>query len=291
MLDPIWLRSFVAVAELQSFTEAATRAGIRQSTVSEHVRKLEAACGKRLFARDTHSVEITTDGEAMLGFARSILDVNERAMRHFAQGDMRGNIRLGASEDVVLSGLPLVLKQFMDAHPQVELELTVGVSETLRSKLDSGKLDIVLQKRLESEARGTLVWRDPLIWASAPDFRFAPDRPIPLVVLAPPAITRTIALAALENSGCHWRVICSSDSQSGVYAALRAGLGIAPHAKCLLPPDLTIVRAKVLPDLGATEFVIVRRKGAHSTPLEALYSILLNSRMLRRSHRTRLSED
>jgi len=51
------------------------------------------------------------------------------------------------------------------------------------------------------------------------------------------------------------------------------------------------VRAKVLPDLGATEFVIVRRKGAHSTPLEALYSILLNSRMLRRSHRTRLSED
>ena len=121
MLDPIWLRSFAAVAELQSFTEAATRAGIRQSTVSEHVRKLETACGKRLFARDTHSVEITADGEAMLGFARSILDVNERAMRHFAQGGLRGNIRLGVSEDVVLSGLPLVLKQFMDAHPRVEL--------------------------------------------------------------------------------------------------------------------------------------------------------------------------
>jgi len=286
MLDPVLLRSFAAVAESQSFTEAAIRVGAGQSTVSEHIRKLEAACGRRLFARDTHSVEITVDGEAMLGFARSILDVNERAARHFTQGGLFGNIRLGVSEDVVLSGLPLVLKQFTDAHPQVELELTVGVSETLRSKLDSGKRDLILQKRLKSETRGTLVWRDPLIWASAPDFRLAPDRPIPLVLLAPTAITRAVALAALENSGCHWHVICSSDSQSGVYAALRAGLGIAPHAKSLLPPGLTIMRAKVLPDLGATEFVIVRRKGAHGPSLEALSSILLNSRILRRSNRT-----
>lgn len=43
MLDPVWLNSFAAVAQSLSFTEAAARLGIRQSTVSEHIRKLEAA--------------------------------------------------------------------------------------------------------------------------------------------------------------------------------------------------------------------------------------------------------
>src|SRR3546814_9982947 len=78
MLDPNWLKSFVAVARTLSFTLAGASLNLRQSTVSEHVRKLEAACGRRLFVRDTHSVRLTIDGEAMIGFARSILDTNDR---------------------------------------------------------------------------------------------------------------------------------------------------------------------------------------------------------------------
>src|SRR3546814_5568150 len=57
---------FVAVARTLSFTLAGASLNLRQSTVSEHVRKLEAACGRRLFVRDTHSVRLTIDGEAMI---------------------------------------------------------------------------------------------------------------------------------------------------------------------------------------------------------------------------------
>lgn len=69
MFEPVQLRTFLAVAQTLSFTQAAHRLGLRQSTVSQHVRKLETTAGRRLFTRDTHGVELTEDGEAMLGFA------------------------------------------------------------------------------------------------------------------------------------------------------------------------------------------------------------------------------
>ncbi|MET9972509.1 LysR family transcriptional regulator, partial [Streptomyces sp. NPDC006356] len=45
MYDPSHLRTFLAVAQTLSFTQAARRLGLRQSTVSQHVRRLEDAAG------------------------------------------------------------------------------------------------------------------------------------------------------------------------------------------------------------------------------------------------------
>ncbi|CAM5663064.1 LysR substrate-binding domain-containing protein [Streptomyces hirsutus] len=63
------------------------------------MRRLEDATGRQLFTRDTHSVELTEDGEAMLGFARRILDVHEQAAQFFTRTRLRGRLRFGASED------------------------------------------------------------------------------------------------------------------------------------------------------------------------------------------------
>src|SRR5215469_2166257 len=101
MLDPDLLESFLAVAQARSFSEAGRRLGLRQSTISQHVRRLEEAAGRRLFIRDTHSVVPTADGEAMEDFARSILDSQQRAMAYFAGSQLRGRVRFGASEDFV----------------------------------------------------------------------------------------------------------------------------------------------------------------------------------------------
>ena len=108
MFDPNLLATFVTVAKARSFTEAGRRLGLQQSTVSQHVRRLEKAASRRLFVRDTHSVALTADGEAMLGLAQGILEANERARRYFAGSELRGRVRFGASEDFVQSRLPEV---------------------------------------------------------------------------------------------------------------------------------------------------------------------------------------
>src|SRR6201985_3457130 len=112
MLDPVLLQTFLAVAQTRSFTQAGERLGLRQSTVSQHVRKLEEQAGRRLFVRDTHSVTATADGEAMVEFARNILAANERAQRYFAGSHVRGRLRFGASEDFVASRLQEGLREF-----------------------------------------------------------------------------------------------------------------------------------------------------------------------------------
>ena len=236
MLDPVLLQTFLAIAQTRSFTQAAERLGLRQSTVSQHIRKLEEEAGRRLFVRDTHSVTTTADGEAMIEFARGILAANERAERYFAGSQLRGRLRFGASEDFVASLLPEVLREFVRTHPLVEFELTVGLSGELNEKLERGELDLVCGKRRPGEDRGRLVWRDRLAWVTGDLRRLDPSTPVPLILYSPPSITREIALAALERCGRPWRIVCTSGSLSGL---ARRGARRARRHGCLgrLDPD------------------------------------------------------
>ena len=258
MLDPVLLQTFLAISQTRSFTQAAARLGLRQSTVSQHIRKLEEETGRRLFVRDTHSVTPTADGEAMIEFARGILAANERAERYFAASQLRGRLRFGASEDFVASLLPDVLREFVRTHPLVEFELTVGLSGELNEKLGRGELDLVCGKRRPGEDRGRLVWRDRLAWVSGDRRTLDPATPVPLILYSPPSITREIALAALERCGRPWRIVCTSGSLSGLRAAALAGLGISIFSEGLIPAGLAeIPSGHGLPDLGTVEFVLL----------------------------------
>ena len=289
MLDPVLLESFLAVAHARNFSEAGRRLGLRQSTISQRIRKLEEAAGRRLFIRDTHSVVLTADGEAMEGFARSILEADERARRYFAGSQLRGRVRFGASEDFVTSRLPEVLADFVRQHPLVDLELTVDLSATLYQMLDAGDIDLVLCKRRPGDERGRLVWRDRLAWIGTEATRIDPALPLPLILYTPPSITRTAALETLERAGRPWRIVCSSGSLSGLRAAALAGLGVTVHARGLMPEGLSEMPAVYrLPELGDVEFVVLGAARQERAPAGELATALLaNGRRLQRleSHR------
>jgi DNA-binding transcriptional LysR family regulator len=271
VFDPVLLRTFLVVAETRSFTQAARRLGVRQPTVSQHVRKLEQATGRSLFLRDTHSVELTGDGEAMTGFARNILDASERATAYFAGPELRGRVRFGASEDFVLGPLTDVLRRFRDRHPLVDLELTVELSEMLHERLRVGDLDLVLGKRRPGERQGRLMWREPSAWAGAPDLRLDPVAPVPLIAFPQPSITRAQALDALRRTGREWRIACTSGSLNGLRAAALAGLGVCVFARSLIPAGLAEICPDVeLPDLGQVEFALTARSTVLPRPVAAL---------------------
>ncbi|MFI8402939.1 LysR substrate-binding domain-containing protein [Streptomyces sp. NPDC003444] len=278
MYEPTQLRTFLAVAQTLSFTRAADRLGLRQSTVSQHVRRLEEATGRPLFSRDTHRVELTEDGEAMLGFARTILQAHERAAAFFGGTRLRGRLRFGASEDFVTTRLPEILESFRREHPEVDLELTVELSGTLQARLAAGRLDLILAKRRGTEGGGRLVWEDSLIWIGSPGLRIEPDRPVPLILYPPPGITRARALEALEAQGRAWRIACTSSSLSANVAAARAGLGVMAHTRGLVPPGLVPVPPRAgLPDLGEVGFVLRRgrRGGEAQEAADALAEAIL----------------
>jgi DNA-binding transcriptional LysR family regulator len=275
VFDPNLLATFVTVAQARSFSEAGRRLGLQQSTVSQHVRRLEEAASRRFFVRDTHSVALTADGEAMLGLAQGILKANERARRYFAGSELRGRVRLGVSEDFVQSRLPEVLRELTRAHRAIDLELTVGLSSGLLEALDTGQLDLVLAKRRPGEDRGQLVRREKLVWLGSDPALADPDRPLPLILYPPPGISRAIALEVLERTGRSWRIVCTSSSFSGLNAAALAGLGITVQGDGFVPAGLTVLPG--LPELGHIEFVIAGPGRTLRGPADALATAILDN--------------
>src|SRR3712207_4348351 len=192
------LRTFVALAETLSFTQAAARLQLSQPTVSQHVRRLEKAAGRALVARDTRAVKLTDNGEAMLGFARSILAAEDQAVTYFTGSAMRGRLRFGAADDLALTQLPQVLRDFRQLYPQINLELTVSQSGTLTKRLQAGQLDLAFLKQESGTSQGRLVRRDSLAWVAHKDLRVDESGLVPLIAYPTPSLSRRYAVAALE---------------------------------------------------------------------------------------------
>ncbi len=279
--DPEQLRSFVAVAQALSFTQAAERLGLSQPTVSQHVRKLELVAGRSLLIRDTRSVSLTADGEAMAGFAREILAVHEKAVGFFTGSGLRGRLRFGVTDDLALTPLPKILRQFRQLYPRIDLELTVAQNDVLRRRIDSGHLDVAFVKRAADEperADSTLVRRDRLVWAAAEGQRLDPNLPVPLVVYQAPSLSRSVGVRALEDAGRPCRITCTVRGVNGVIAAVRAGLGLAVFARSLMPGDLVELGAGAdLPDLPSIDLVLLTGPRAAAESATALKTAILSS--------------
>ncbi|OBQ71214.1 LysR substrate-binding domain-containing protein [Mesorhizobium erdmanii] len=273
MLDLVQLRSFVTVQQMGSFTFAAERLGLGQSTVSQHISKLEAAIGRQLLARDTHKVMLTPDGEALLGHARTMLSIEGQVQALFTAQRLRGTLRLGVSEDLVASRLPLVLEDFVRSHPSVDLELTVALSGVLYQMQDNGELDLVLAKRRLGDSRGRLVYREPLVWLARDPEHVLSLAALPLIAFPAPSVTRSIALEVLERHRMPWRIVCTCGSLSGLTAAARAGMGVLVQPQSMSPSGLKEIGS--LPQLEDVEFVLIPSKGADRALVSALSEDIL----------------
>jgi DNA-binding transcriptional LysR family regulator len=276
--DPELLRTFLAVAQSLSFTRAAANLGLGQPTVSQHVRKLEDAVGRPLFVRDTRSVTLTVDGEAMAGFARSILAAHEQAVGYFTGSGLSGRIRFGVTDDLALTPVPSILRDFRQLYPRIDLELTVSQSSALQRRVESGHLDVAFVKQAPGEEHGRLVRRDRLVWAAAPGTKLEAGQRVALVVYQSPSISRSLGVRALEQAGLPYRVTCSVRGVLGVVAATRAGLGVAIFARSLIPGGLVELPGSAgLPDVGEIDLVLLASSRPVSQPAEALTAAILAS--------------
>ncbi len=277
MFDPVLLRSFVAVAETRSFTQAASRLGLSQPTISQHIRKLETAAGRVLVLRDTRAVSLSDNGEAMLGFAHTILAAQDQASSYFTGTAMRGRLRFGSADDLALTQLPGILRDFRQLYPQINLELTVNQSGTLLRRLHAGHLDLVFIKQDPGWDEGRLVRRDRMVWVGHRGLEVDRTQPVPLIAYPAPALSRTYAIRALEEAGRTWRITCNVREVNGVVAAARAGIGVAVLAQSLIPADLVQVSpSQGLPELGEVDFTLVSNPTTKSEPVEALTAAIMS---------------
>jgi DNA-binding transcriptional LysR family regulator len=277
--DPDLLATLLAVEQTGSFTQAAARLGIRQPTVSQHIRRLEESTGRVLVLRDTHSVSLTADGEAMAGFARTILGAHEDAASYFNGTRPRGRLRIGMSDDLALTGLPQILRDFRRDNPLVDFDLTVDQSGLLHRRLEEDKLDVFIGKRPRGEERGRLVKRDRLVWVGTPNTKLDLSKPVPLVIYPAPSVSRSEIHRALSRAKLPYRSVCVCRGVNGLIAAVAAGIGVSALAASLVPAQLTALGpAHRLPELGSIDLLLLTNPRTEQRPaVRALTTTVLAS--------------
>jgi DNA-binding transcriptional LysR family regulator len=278
MFDPALLATFLAVAETRGFTNAGLRLGISQPTVSQHIGRLEKAAGRTLVTRDTREVRLTDNGDAMAGFARTILAAHTAAESYFSGSAMSGRLRFGAADDLAITQLPRILRHFRQLYPQINLELTVNQSAPLRRRLAAGHLDLIFVKQTAGEsAEGTRVAGDSMVWMAQEKLQIETGRPVPLIAYQAPSLSRQLAIDALESDGRTWRITCNTRDVNGMLAAVRAGMGVAAFPFSLIPSDLVKVSRRFsLPDLGDVDYVLVANPAAPREAVDALTTAIMS---------------
>jgi len=257
-LPPELLRSFVAVAKTGSFTAASERVCLSQSTVSQHIRRLEELLDRPLFERDTRNVRLSRHGEELHRYATRILDLMDEAVESVCGPPLDGPVRLGLSEDFASTRLTTALASFMQRNPEVELSITTGLSGDLFRDLDEERYDLVLAKRVSGSHRGRVIRAEPLHWCvgegSPIDGR---EAVLPLAVHPEPSIARSRIFETLKAGGRPYKVVITSSSVAVLQAAVTAGLGVSAFGGYVIPKGLVRL-AEGLPDLGTMDYVIDR---------------------------------
>ncbi|NEX61252.1 LysR family transcriptional regulator [Noviherbaspirillum galbum] len=120
------MRTFLRVAELGSFTQAADSLGLSKASISSAIRELETALGARLLQRTTRKVQMTPDGLLFYGRCRDMLAELDEVQTMFQNdnaaltGRLRVDMPIGVARNIVIPALPA----FLGAHPRLQVELS-----------------------------------------------------------------------------------------------------------------------------------------------------------------------
>jgi len=257
-LDTSLLHTFVAIADVRSFTGAGRRLNLSQSAVSAQIARLEEQVGRALLARNTRSVTLTEHGQMLLGYARAMLNLSEEARTRLGTGQaVDVTLRIGASEDFAGGWLPDVMRRHGVARRGLRLDLTVDIGDSLFRRHASGEFDLVIGSRCAHTGQGATLWREPLVWAFA-RHEPLPEGDVPLACFPDPCPYRGAAIKALALAGMPYRIACESPSVTGIRTFARAGIAIAPVPRSAIDDTLRELGASEgLPALPEMEFVMM----------------------------------
>lgn len=268
VLDIAPLRSLVAVADCGGFHRAAAVLHMTQSAVSQHVRRIEAVVGGPVVERSGRGVAFTELGHRVLGHARGILAAHDAALIDLGAAEEQV-LLIGATEhgaDVMLPALTAALGERL---PNWRLRFRLDRNVMLADALEHGLVDLAVMLDGSgmdpAHASGTLA----LKWVSGRGFAAQANQPLPVVMFSEPCTLREPTFATLDRCGTDYRIAAESANLSGLFAAVRSGLGVAllpmigrlPDGLCLaegLPPASrasVFVRGRAGVDTGVLDTV------------------------------------
>ena len=237
------LQVFIAVAEREHITRAASALGLAPPSVSAAVASLEREFGTKLFHRVGRGIAATEGGRLLLEQARALVnhaDAVKLAMREFA-GLARGRLAIKASQTIASHFLPPRLVDFHRAYPGVVLLVSVGNSAEVVEAIIHGAIELGFVESPEDEFGDPrlaveMIARDELVMVVSADHPWVTSEKLSVddltagrwVLREDGSGTRAAFVKALAVLGVPYRdlnIAIELPSNEAVLAAVLAGAG------------------------------------------------------------------
>lgn len=233
------LRTFLTVVELGGHSKAGAVLGRSQPAISLQIRRLEELVRAPLLVQEGRVIQPTQAGEALLSYAREMVRINDEAIRYFHRADVAGVLRIGLPTDYAVDFLQKTLTDFLQRHPDVDLEIHCDLSRALHQHLRSDDLDIIVatmtSPRMPYLSR---VWVEQPIWAGAEGVAHPKEGPVNLGAHLEGCDYRSRMIGALDAAERRWRIVYTSPGIAGLQSAVLNGFCVTALTRATLLPGM-----------------------------------------------------
>ena len=279
MLEHFRLKVFRTVAEQASFRKASELLNITQPAVSQQVHALEEELGMPLFDRSGSRIKLTPAGVVLLRHAQRGAKIAAEAATELAalQGEIAGELRLGASTTVAQYILPQMLARFRQFHPRVTISVGSGNTEWAVEALLEGE---ILAGVIEGPASSAGIHKQKLFddrmvlivpgghpWAKRESIELDLLPEMPLLMRERGSGSRRVVEAALRKAGKRLgrlKIEMELDSTGAIIAGVEAGLGAGFVSLVAVEKERKMGSVRVLPVTGleiVRPITLIRRAG------------------------------
>jgi DNA-binding transcriptional LysR family regulator len=287
-IDLDLLCCFVTVVESGGFTQASKRLHVTQSAITLKIKRLEELLGRRLFLRTSKPLELTAEGEVVMGYAFRLLELSEEMVQRITKPRKTETVRLGVVQHFGYDFLPVWLSEFSKVWPHVHLVTDMGTTADLFKGLEQDRFDLIIassgytamsEYKMASMIQERHLQTEKLIWVQAENSRIDPARdPLPLVMFGPLCRFRPICLDALHNAGRTWEIVFDGGSLTSVQKAVESDLGFSVLSQQSLVPGIRQVNKKLgLPTLPQAELSLYSRRSPSETMVQRLAFLLIEA--------------
>jgi DNA-binding transcriptional LysR family regulator len=271
------LRTLVAISEAGSFTKAAETLKLSQSAVSAQIKRLEQLVAGELFSKAGSQHRLTERGEAVIGYARRILALNDQILALAGLDPKVRQYRLGVPSGIHRELLIRLVEALSQERTGEVVHFRSDTQEGLVRGLELGHLDIAfivdVQRRPPIAAAE---WAEQLHWVRSPKFLLSPGAPVPLVS-SPGSLSDRIAIKAFDRSGIPYFIAFTSHDRGLGGAAVMAGVGVRVTAERFAEAGkLNIARDHYLPPLPSVPAGIYLREALDRSRVERVLDIMVS---------------
>ena len=271
LIDIEQLRTFIAIVETGSFTQAADVVHKTQSAVSMQIKKLEERLDRPIFARDGRGSKLTEHGERLLDYARRIVKLNVEALAAFSDAELCGHVRLGVPDDYADRYLPEIMARFSRVYPGAELTVVCAPSIDLIAQIDAGEIDLAIITTCEGHRAAEIFRRERLWWVTSSRHSVHREERLPLALGRATCMWRRSAIERLGAIGRPHRILYTSANSGAVAAAVLAGLAVSVFPESGVRPGMRLLTtADGFPELPSCDIGLLRNTHESSALADAL---------------------